>query len=217
MHDILEAVKNSAVFDHANKFFRFTMHLAHPKLCIITGINGSGKSLLRKVIHANYSNRNIFLMHLSQEGRCRSEIFRSMIYGNEEDDSTGYNSVRIFRKSLEQTRTKTETSGLLIDEPEIGCGEEVQLAMGMHLASSMEGLISNVHVHGVYVVTHSRLFVQPLMHLNPSWIRLGDDMTLANWMNRSVQPASLEEVEERCRKGYHVVKEILDKLKKKGK
>lgn len=208
MLEILQDVLNGNVF---KEHFKCSLQPAHNKLCIITGPNASGKSLLRKIVHVHYQRRKLFLLHLSQAARSTGGFGRCMVYGSEDDDSTGYNSINVFLKSFDNAN-KAEPTGLLIDEPEIGCSEEVQLAMGLHLATRIQELPM---LHGCYVITHSRLFVQSLLHLKPTHFRLGDDMTLEQWVNRPIHPANLQEVLDRGIAGYRLVHKILEEAKAK--
>lgn len=211
MLEILQSVIEGNVF---KEHFKCSLQVAHSKLCIVTGPNASGKSLLRKVLNSHYGKHKMLLIHLSQAARSRSGIEKVMMYGSEEDDSTGVISISVFLKAFKNIDMKAEPTGLLIDEPEIGCSEEVQMAMGSHIAKKIQELPM---LHGCYVVTHSRLLVQSLLHLKPTHFRLQDDMTLEQWANRSVQPADLEKVIEQGREGYRLVNSILDKLKKEKK
>src|ERR1700753_1086144 len=94
MFEIIDGILAGRWFQGLSPF-RCVVDKAHPKLCIITGGNVSGKSLLRKVIHTQYSSRKIEYISVSQEARCSSSgIERAFIYGSEEDESTGYNSVK---------------------------------------------------------------------------------------------------------------------------
>jgi hypothetical protein len=195
--------------------FRCTLTKANPKLCVITGPNTSGKSLLRKVIHSRYSDRKWTYVNVSQEGRCTSTgIQRLWIYGTETDESTGYNSVKMCLKMIQSAQSYTDSFGVMLDEPEIGCSEEVQAAIGHRLVRDFDSM---THLHGLYVVTHSRELVRALLPLNPTHWRLSEDgMTLEEYVNRSVTPVDLDEVLTVGKDRWHAVSQVIKAAKKGG-
>lgn len=79
----------------------------------------------------------------------------------------------------------------MLDEPEIGCSEETQAAIGLKVASTIDSM-SNLH--GMYIVTHSRLLVKHLCQtVKPTHWRLGDDgLSLDQWVCRDVTPIDLD-------------------------
>ena len=157
--------------------------LSNEKLVVVTGGNASGKSLFRKILAAHYKDRN--LIHVSQEGRTKSGIQRAFMYGSEEDDSTGYNSVKTLLKAIQSAQ---DGRHLLIDEPDIGASDEVQAGMGLKIFESLENL------KFVIVITHSRELVAELLPARPSHLRLGDQMELIDWIDRKIVPADLEKL-----------------------
>jgi predicted ATPase len=165
----------------------------NPKLVVITGPNASGKSVLRKILTNNYKKNLIFL---SQEGRCQSGIPRCFIYGDEQEDSTGFNTIKSLLTGIKSAK---DGRHLFLDEPEIGCSEEVQAAIGQRIVEELDNL------QMVYIVSHSRILVDRLMRREPSHIRLEDDMTLYEWLNRRIEPVVLEDV---LAKGYDMHKKI---------
>ncbi len=190
--------------------FRCRVDWGHPRLTVITGDNASGKSLLRKILSNEYRDQGIEFIHTSQTGRARSGIERMFIYGSEEDDSTGFNSVRTLLGVLRTARERTGPVVIMLDEPEIGCSDETAAALGQRLARDLDGL-SNLHA--CYVVSHSRCLVRPLLGLAPTHWRLSEQpMSLEAWVDRPVSPeAPLEGLvalgRERWRAVQRIVKE----------
>lgn len=195
--------------------FRCSVQWGHPRVCVITGPNGSGKSLLRKSIHNRYHERKMHYIHLSQEGRCTSSgLQRVWVYGSEEDESTGYNSVKMLLNMIRSGQQHDRPFGVMLDEPEIGCSEEVQAAIGQRLVRDLPTMPS---LHGLYVITHSREVVQGLLPLNPTHWRLSDDgMTLNEFVTRSVVAADLERVIQTGRDNWHAVNAVLRAGKRGG-
>jgi predicted ATPase len=195
--------------------FRCVVQKAHPKLCVITGPNTSGKSLLRKVIHNRYADRKWHYINLSQEGRCNSNGgLRLFVYGTETDESTGYNSVKMFLKMIQSGQSYENPFGVMLDEPEIGCSEEVQVAIGQRIVRDLDTM---PNLHGLYIVTHSRELVRSLLPLNPTHWRLSEDgMTLEQFVNRTVAPVDLEELLAVGKERWHAVHQVIKEGKKGG-
>ncbi len=199
--------------------FHCTLEKAHPKLCIITGPNTAGKSLLRKIIHSRYSDRKMEYMSVSQEQRCSSKgLQRLMVYGTEEDESTGYNSVKMLLKAIQTGHAREKPFAIMLDEPEIGCSDETQAGIGLKVAKEIDRM-SNLH--SFYIITHSRQLVKSLlagMENEPTHWRLSDDrMSLSDWVKREVVPTDLESLLADGKEKWHAVNQIipLSKLCKK--
>lgn len=194
---------------------RCDVQYGHPKLCVITGPNTSGKSLLRKIIHNRYSERKWQYVNVSQEGRCASSgIQRLFLYGTETDESTGYNSVKMLLKAIQSGQSYEKTFGMMLDEPEIGCGEEVQGALGVRIARDIDTM---PNLHALYIVTHSRELVRHLLPINPTHWRLGgDNMTLEQFVERPVILADLDEVLATGKERWHAVHQVIEAGKKGG-
>lgn len=194
--------------------FNCTITKANPKLCVITGQNTSGKSLLRKVIHNRYSERKWTYITLSQEGRCTSTgIQRLWVYGTETDESTGYNSVKMFLKMFQSGQGYKDPFGVMLDEPEIGCSEEVQAALGQRIVRDLNTM---PNLHGMYIITHSRELVKSLLPLSPSHWRLGDSMTLEQFITRTIVPSDLEQLLVDGKERWHAVHNVIKAAKLGG-
>ena len=134
--------------------FRCCVQPVHPRLCVITGPNASGKSLVRKILAARYQQNHVEYIHTSQEKRASSSgIQRVFIYGDEAEDSTGFNSVKMVLTAIRTGQGREKPFGLMLDEPEIGCSEETAAAIGIRVARDLETM---THLDGLYIITHSR-------------------------------------------------------------
>lgn len=169
------------------------------RLVLITGPNVSGKSVVRKLLH-NYAVEQQWLsISLSQEGRTQSSgLERLMLYGVESADSTGYNSIRQFLRCLQRlqaTQCHEKPCVVVLDEPEIGCSEETQAAIGERLAAALACPGSMPALKAIFVITHSRELVRHVMPAAPShWRLCGDAMTLSQFVSRAVVPTDLEQL-----------------------
>jgi len=215
---VIEELANSRIFREGSPF---SMRVEHhnPKVCVITGDNCSGKSLARKVLHNIFHDAGIHYMHYSQQSRSTSGIARAFVYGGSEDyDSTGYISVHSLTRGLKQAATPGKPVALLFDEPEIGCGEEIQFAVGAELAQAWKRI---PELFCMYVVTHSRHVASALLCSNPTHIRLGDDRyaSLGDWVRRPApgyhdwKPDTLQALVATGKKHYSDVQDIINRRK----
>jgi hypothetical protein len=170
--------------------------LDNKKLCVVTGPNTSGKSLLRKLLAEYHYDQKMELMSASQSERCGKNLYglqKAMIYGSEKDDSTGFNSIKLVRKMIQTASGREKPFSFILDEPEIGCSEELQAAIGLFIANS--DYLNNKNLKGSFIITHSRLLVKNLMSLNPTHICLGENpYSLSDWINRTIEPVNLDDV-----------------------
>lgn len=201
MIDAIKEATQSRWFQNQSPFRNF-LHLHHTKLCLIIGPNASGKSLLRKLIHNFYIDHEIGLITLSQSARCQSGIERAVIYGSEADDSTGYNSVNALCGVSRTVHKREKPVGILIDEPEIGCSEETQAAIGCYIR---DYIVPANNLHSLYIITHSRHVVKMLLPLNPSWCSMEVDTTLESWLDREIIPTNLETMKEKSQERWRFI------------
>ena len=208
MFDVIDDIVVGRWFKSPSPF-RCAVEKAHPKLCVITGPNTSGKSLLRKVIHNRYHERKMEYMAVSQEQRCSSTgIQRLMVYGTETDESTGYNSIKMLLKAIQTGQAREKSFAIMLDEPEIGCSDETQAGIGLRIASQIDTM---PNLHGMYIVTHSRQLVKYLLQtVKPTHWRLGEDgLSLEQWANRDVAPTDLDALLAEGKEKWHAVNAMI--------
>lgn len=209
MREIVEAVIAGKWFTGDLAPFKCQITWGHPKLVIITGPNAAGKSVLRKIIHNQVADRKMTYFNYSQEGKAQSHgLQRLMIYGTETDESTGYNSVKSFTKCLQSIKAAERPCFAMIDEPEIGCSEEVQAGIGLRLAQETPDMDNTMpNVGGIFVVTHSRQLIKHALPANPTHWRLSDDgMTFRQFVEREIVPADLDELLALGKETWHKVR-----------
>lgn len=178
------------------------------KLVLVTGDNASGKSFIRRYICYLAHERKIEAIHLSQEGRSGgSGISRLMIYGTEEDESTGYNSVKTFQKSVKTSANRTASHILFYDEPEIGLSDKYAAALGIELNNFIKE--SADHLIACFVATHNKALAARLE--NPWHLRLGGCNNLQDWLNQKVEPGNLEELSTIGLDRWHKINNLLKK------
>jgi hypothetical protein len=217
MKDFIKLIKDSYWFTNESPF-RLHYVETDSKVCIITGQNASGKSFLRKILNARHQDDNIEYIHLSQCGRSSSSgLMRAMIYGSEEEDSTGYISVKAIRGAIRTGTARTKPFALMLDEPEIGCSEELALSLSHKLVNEIPNMLK---LETLYINTHSRNIVNPLLALNPGYVHLysADDElkypTIQSWLEREIEPIDVDLLYENANKKYTAVSKLIDNRKK---
>lgn len=210
----------------------------HPKICLITGPNSSGKSVIRKLLHqfelaacrpvhgnedkCNKCHNTGFIIdrrkevefiHISMEGRCNSSgIQKLMVYGAEDDEGTGYNSIKTFKKALQTSQSRENDHILFFDEPDIGLSDGYSAGMGIEIVNFITTIPS--YCRGVFVVSHNKSLAKQLLPLLPSHLRLSDDLSIEQWINTCSQPKQLNDLIENNLKTWHKVQEIINLRKK---
>lgn len=209
MHEIMKIVETGRWIGGESPIvgqFRYN----DPKICVITGPNTSGKSLLRKIFHSRYDDKGIEFIHLSQAGRCEGGIKSAMIYGSERDESTGCNSLKTVLTAITTGIRREKPFVLFFDEPEIGCSDELSDGMAIRLIANLDKMKNLV---GCMIVSHSRTFLGRFVNLNPSHIHLDKDyMSLSDWVNREIVPITdLEGLKDAGFKKWSAIDKLLKK------
>lgn len=213
MKEIVDAIVRGKWFNGEDAPFKCSFTWDNPNLVIITGPNTCGKSVLRKIIHNRCGDANLMYVSCSQEGRTSSSgLQRLMMYGNENEDSTGYNSAKQLISCMKSIKKYDKPCVVMLDEPEIGCSEEVQAAIGERIADELSNMEAMPAVKCFFMVTHSRQVISHVMRAKPSHWRLADDgMTLDQFLNREIVPANLEALIEQGKKTWSVVNNLTRK------
>lgn len=155
------------------------------KITILTGRNGSGKSVIRKSLNSRVVAKagkigitgNRLLATYSMDDRAGIDPSRFMGFNRDcEWLPTGQNTLESLIGIL-----KTKGRFIVIDEMEMGIGEELQ-------AGICESINEGFNVDdtlGLLVITHSRTIVRWLRH--DVFINM-EGMTEEQWLNREVVP-----------------------------
>lgn len=210
LHDILGIVEKTRWMGE-NSPIVANIRYSNPKVCVITGPNVSGKSLLRKIINVHHRENKVEFIHLSQAGRCESGIMKAMIYGNEQDDSTGYNTLKTMLTAIKTGISRENSFTLFFDEPEIGCSEELAAGMAIRLIKNID-LMKNLF--GLIIVSHSKQFLSRFVSLSPTHIHLGGDyVSLSDWVNREIVPVEdLEGLQDLGHKRWSAIEKMMRKV-----
>lgn len=218
MIDFIEKVKDSYWFTNESPF-RIHYVNNNSKVCVITGQNASGKSFLRKILSVRHEDENVEYIHLSQCGRSSSSgLMAVMVYGSEHENSTGYISTKGIKGAIKTGIGRNKPFSIMLDEPEIGCSEELALSLSMKIKDNVDNM---EHLNTLYIVTHSRNIVTPLLDLNPNYVNLhnSDDIaypTIQDWLNRKIQPVDVDELYEKANKNWSAVSKLINNRKKQN-
>lgn len=198
------------------KYFEFIEYFYQEgecRFCLITGQNASGKSLVRKILHQMYSEEKIEFINISMENRAGSGLEHLLIYGSEEGDSSGFNSVKTFRKLVQTSKGREGRHVIFLDEPDLGLSDEYASGMGVKIVEFVKNLGENCL--GIYLVTHNRFLVEQILCLSSHYLRIGDRMSLVEWLGRKVEVLDLDELEKRGKETWHKIQEVINERKNK--
>ena len=157
------------------------------EITILTGNNGSGKSLIRKQLGHKLDKGLISLSTLDRmKPKEHLSALKNIMIDNE-DDSTAASSYFILTKFFKEIEKNKKVKYAIIDEPEIGCSDETKLAFGIYLNKMM----SKYNHVGYLVITHSSHIVRNINEHNFYNIDK-NDLTKDEWLNRKIEPTNLE-------------------------
>lgn len=176
------------------------------KTTILTGRNGSGKSVVRKILPSYIAklagcDPSHCVASVSMQGRTelRSDFGAMAAIGHDAPDEptsvASYRNVRrLFRTFLSPPSTSAggERRFLVVDEPEIGCSDEAVLGLANYINSFNAAFHDRSKCLGLLVITHSRLLVRHTSH--DAFLNL-DELDEDAWLNREVKPLDFSQLE----------------------
>ena len=228
IHEYFEdCARNSALWSHEDLPFKAHIYAGHPKIAVVTGENGSGKSLLVQLLSA-YCRKHHDCTHVMVSIRERTGsglndmagFRRTMMFGDESEHSTGAISVKVLEPAFNTLNSRTSEGKkalLILDEPEIGLSDSYASAMGAYLAEKSSQLPELAA--GLVVVTHSRSLVRAMMSTlgcKPGFVKLGTKQSLNTWL-KGETPKSVSDLVGLAKKSHdnwRKVRNIIDELKK---
>jgi len=179
-------------------------------ISVLTGRNGSGKSLIRqqlsfrvkrkeegkRVAHASMEQRTGLHSHMGGLG-C---MFR-----DNEATPTSLNTISFMDKAIGYV----ENYGgyLVLDEIEVGCGEETLLGVVAWLNKELRPRIKNTM--GCMIITHSRQVVENVDY--DHWFNLDGLETAEAWLGRSIEAVDLDALKKDADDLFHFVRQNMKK------
>ena len=207
--------------DHINRILDIIDKVEFGKLTILTGSNGSGKSLIRKQLCFKLANKvdgadyRSITADVSMQRRTESNLNLGAMGGFMHDDPWNPTSLSTFQfiETLFNTFNKNDEHKryLIIDEPEIGMSKESQLGFINWFKKQIPSLLENTL--GVMLITHSELIVEQLKEL-AVFLNIDSDCTADEWINREIIPTDFEKLAEDAHELYL---EVLNNGKNKDK
>jgi hypothetical protein len=223
-----ELLDESKLWCHKDLPFEASLEKGHPRVLLVAGENGSGKSLLVEGLlgwgrhHHGISPVQVSIRQRVGGGAAEMGGFaRMMMFGDETEQSTGATSVKVLEGAFSTIASRAEENKsalLVLDEPELGLSDGYAQAMGTYLAE--KALQLPPRACGLVIVTHSRSLAQSLaddLGAAPSFLKLGVAQPYEKWLEgeprRSVK--DLLQLPVLGRERWKVINVIANKLKAK--
>lgn len=193
--------------DHLDDLIDIAESIEANKITILTGSNGTGKSFVRKLLVHKIPNKNqeIKVASISMERRAGLNMDGAMGAFTKDADWTP-TSMETYKLIRGLISTSKEGRYIIIDEPEIGMGEELVLGLAKFLNENLKKVS-----YGVLVITHSRVLVQNLRH--DVFINI-DGLTYVEWVTRKIVASDLDEISEQSNILFRAIQErVKSKMK----
>jgi len=172
------------------------------EITILTGDNGSGKSLIRQAILSFISkqldpletdmrklSRQIGSISMQKRTQGNKEYMElRAFFTDQEDEPTSLNTIFFIEALMDynfKEDKKDKFKFIIIDEPELGCSEETQLALSYYFNENLHKLNC-----GVLIITHSRIIVENVFHDN--FLNLSGYKDKEEWLNRTIIATDIE-------------------------
>lgn len=166
------------------------------RIIILTGENGSGKSLIRKLIPLQLRDKNggeiVKVASTSMDRRTglHSELGGAGVFCRDTEWlATSDNSLEFIKQLI----NSVEDRFVVIDEPEIGMSDSLKMSVGHWLNQRLPDLLSKNKA--VMVITHSKELVNQIK-CEHDFINI-QGLTEEEWMNETPKMIDLDEWEKR--------------------
>jgi ABC-type uncharacterized transport system ATPase subunit len=199
--------------DYVDKLIDITNSINITKKTLLTGRNAGGKSFIRKlltsIIHNKYKlgGKKSLVLQASQELRTKSNPELGAMSSFAHDLkwlATSNNTLNCLKQIINK---KDKASYIIIDEPEIGLGEELLIGV----CDWLNNELGNVNC-GILITSHSRTFID-YCTVCDEWINL-EGLTKFEWLYRVPEKLNKEEFDEFSHNLFEVIR---DRLNKKNK
>ena len=175
---------------------------------ILTGDNGTGKSLIRKVLCSSLRNQEnddtIKIADISMEERTglRAGLGGGGVFLRDvEWVATSDNSLSFLYSLLNSAKDRY----LVLDEPELGMSQDLQKSIGIYLSKRIpETMKEN---RGMLIITHSREFVRSLSveHVFVNLQKKSEE----EWLNESAKEIDLDDFRKKCDALFNLLRDHL--------
>ena len=181
---------------HIDRLIKIAESIELGKLTILTGSNGSGKSVIRKLLPTRIQEklgkdspeRLVSSLSFMSRAGLNSTIGTNFLRDSEWT-STGDNTVHLLKSIINH-----DERFIVLDEVELGMGEELQLATANYINSVKDEVLKKSY--GILVITHSRIVAKTLKE--DAFFNIDGIETKEEWLNREIVPTDLDQFEENC-------------------
>ena len=176
---------------------------------ILTGDNGTGKSLIRKVLCSSLRNQEnddtIKIADISMEKRTGLHAGLGgggVFLRDVEWVATSDNSLSFLYSLLNSAKDRY----LVLDEPELGMSQDLQKSIGIYLSKRIpETMKEN---RGMLIITHSREFVRSLSVEHVVFVNL-QKKSEEEWLNESAKEIDLDDFRKKCDALFNLLRDHL--------
>lgn len=179
------------------------------KITILTGSNGSGKSLIRQQLafklakDLDCSPRGLTI-DVSMAKRTSSNPDLCALASFMADDPTEPTSLATFY----HIQTTFNSIGpehdwypyIILDEPEIGMSRESQLGLASYLKENKDTILHNSK--GMCIITHSEFLVKELESIS-TFLNMDGYETADEWINRTIIPTDFHVLQDKSSELFH--------------
>lgn len=166
------------------------------KIIILTGENGSGKSLIRKLLPYQLKDKNggelVKVASTSMDRRTglHSEMGGAGVFCRDTEwVATSENSFSFIRQIINSVKDRF----VVIDEPEIGMSDTLKISVGHWLNKKLPDLLANNKA--VMIITHSKDLIKQIT-CEYDFINI-QGLTKEEWMNEVPKMIDIDEWSER--------------------
>lgn len=182
------------------------------RISILTGSNASGKSLVRKLINTRcVEDDKLPFAQWSMQKRTESNPEMGALSSMTHDSAWTPTSSNTVHGMMQLAKWKVgKERVLVIDEPELGCSEELQYSIASYILS----LLNDKTIKSLVIITHSRIIVSELKKYS-HFFNLEGLKTSDEWMNRKIVPLTLDALEEKSTALFKAVRDRQRSVKSK--
>ena len=181
---------------HIDRLIKIAESIEIGKLTILTGSNGSGKSVIRKLLPTRIQEklgkdspeRLVSSLSFMSRAGLNSTIGTNFLRDSEWT-STGDNTVHLLKSILNH-----DERFIVLDEVELGMGEELQLATANYINSVKDEVLKKSY--GLLVITHSRIVAKTLKE--DAFFNVDGIQTKEEWLNREIVQTDLDQFAKDC-------------------
>lgn len=179
--------------DQLQHIFTTLDRIPRQGITLVVGPNGSGKSLLRNLLMETLKEEGFRPCHTSMTLRTQSHSHLGAMSGFASDlpwIATSNHTLHLIDQCSNSAQN-IENSYWVLDEPEIGCSEETEMALAPRILERVQ------NIPGCTIITHSRHLAKCLREHFHAFFDLGTHESLESWIQREIVPTDLELLESR--------------------